>query len=160
MPGGTWRILVEEGQAAEPTQSTIASSQVQTKSKEKTKAQKASEESKRMFNRTSAVLGFSAGIAVNGFNQYYSITGQTGKKNRMNAGLTYGGIAATAAINLASGNMFGLATTVAAGGVLLGNQVLNFGKEIAEQNANAEYLRLRSNTSVLNGKDLYSFSLR
>lgn len=160
MAGGTWKILVEEGQVSAPTQSTIATREDATKPKEKKKADNSKSNDKRIMGRTAAVTAFSVGIAANGFNQYYSITGQTAKKNRMNATLTYGGLAATVGVKLITGNFVGAGLTAIAGGVLLGNQFFNFQKEITEENANAEYLRLRSNTSVLNGKDLYSFSLR
>jgi hypothetical protein len=160
MAGGTWRILVEEGQVSAPTQSTIATKQAATKPKETKKANDSKSNDKRVFNRTAAVVSFSVGIGANAFNQYYSITGQTAKKNRMNATLTYGGIAATAGVQLATANFAGAAMTAIAGGVLLGNQYFNFQKEITEENASAEYLRLRSNTSVNNGKDIFNFSLR
>jgi hypothetical protein len=160
MAGGTWRILVEEGRVSAPTQSTIVVRDTATKPKEKKKADTSISNDRRVINRTASVVGFSAGITVNTFNQYYSITGQTAKKNRMNATLTYGGIAATAGIQLATGNFFGAAITLAAGTALLGNQYFNFQKEITEENATLEYLRLRSNTSVNNGKDFYNFTLR
>ncbi len=160
MAGGTWRILVEEGKTSSPTQSTVGSKETATNSKESKKAEVSKSNNKRVINRTAAVVGFSVGIGANAFNQYYSITGQTAKKNRMNATLTYTGIAATAGVQLVTGNFVGASMTAIAGGVLLGNQYFNFQREIAEENASAEYLRLRSNTSVNNGKDLYNFSLR
>lgn len=160
MAGGTWKILVEEGKAADPTQSTLGGSKPSTSSKISKKADKNALSDKQIASRTATVAAFSVGIATGGFNQYYSITGQTAKKNRMNASLTYGGIAASAAVQLASGNIFGAGLTVAAGTAMLGNQVINFQKEITEQNASSEYLRSRSNTSVNNGNDFFNFSLR
>lgn len=160
MAGGTWKILVQEGQVAAPTQSTVVSDEGDTKPKEAKKASVGSSNTKRVLNRTSAVAAFSVGIATNGMNQYYSITGQTARKNRLNATVTYGGLAASVGVQLATGNVVGAGVTAIAGGVLLGNQYFNFSKEITEENASAEYLRLRSNTSVQNGKDLYNFSLR
>lgn len=160
MAGGTWKIIVEEGAAKTPTQSSAARTPEQkAKAKAERLAQKAMNDRNRAVKRTLEVGAVGAGIAVAGVNQYFSITGQTAKKNRFNATAVYAAAGTRFITQLASGNFVGAAVTGLVTGAALGTQYFNFQKDIAEQNANAEYLRQRSNTSVTNGKDIYRFSL-
>lgn len=161
MAGGTWKIIVEEGATKQPTQSSVSGPKVLSpEAKAKQTAEKASKQQERMIQRTKQVLGAGAfGLGVAGVNQYYSITGQTARKNGFNATVTYGALSVRAISQLATGNVPGAIATTIAAGALAGTQYFNFRKEIAEQDASAEYLRRRSATSVNNGKDIYRFSL-
>lgn len=158
--GATWKIIVEEGQLKSPTQSSAGqSSQNQTKTGVTKTANRAAEEKKQNIRRSSQVMLFSAGVATVGFNQYYSITGQSAKKNQMNATMTYGALGVRFATQIATGNIAGAAVTAVAGTLMFANTYVSFQKDITEQNAGAEYLRQRSNTSVSNGNDFYRFTL-
>lgn len=160
MAGGTWKIIVEEGQLKSPTQSSVGKSpEVKAKAKAAREAKRAEQEKKQAIRRTSQVMLFSAGVATVGFNQYYSITGQTAKKNQFNATMTYGALGIRLGTQIATGNLVGAAVTAAAGTILFANTYVSFQKDITEQNAGAEYLRQRSNTSINNGNDLYTFTL-
>lgn len=158
--GATWKIIVEEGQLKSPTQSSAGqSSQNQTKTGVTKLAHRASQEKKQTIRRASQVMLFSAGVATVGFNQYYSITGQTAKKNQFNATMTYGALGIRLGTQIATGNLVGAAVTAAAGTIMFANTYVSFQKDITEQNAGAEYLRQRSNTSINNGNDFYRFTL-
>lgn len=160
MAGGTWKIVVEEGTTKAPTQSTVGRTpeqKAQAKSLQNAKA--AERDAKQAARRTSQIIIGSAAIAKVGINQYYSITGQTARKNAVNASLTYGALGIRIASQVATGNLLGAGVTAVAGSLLYANQYTNFQRDIAEQNANAEYLSRRSNTSTSNGKDIYRFSL-
>ena len=161
MAGGTWRIVVEEGATKKPTQSSAGRTPEQkAKAKAEREAKKAMDNQGRMVRRTIQVASVGAGVAVSGFNQYFSITGQTAKKNRFNATATYAAASTAFVVQFASGNYVGAATTAVATGALFANQYINFQRDITEQNAGAEYLRQRSNTSTTNGNDIYRFSLK
>jgi len=160
MAGGTWKIVVEEGQLKTPTQSSVGRSpEVKAKAKAAREAKRAEQEKKQNIRRTSQVMLFGAGVATVGFNQYFSITGQTARKNQMNATMTYGALGVRLATQLATGNVVGAAVTAAAGTLMFANTYVSFQRDIAEQNAGAEYLRQRSNTSITNGNDFYRFTL-
>ena len=163
--GGTWRIIVEEGEVKSPTQSTVGGGGSGKRkktgvSKEAREITRVKKEIQQQVVRTSqALLGASAAFAVAGMNQYLSITGQSALKNRTNATLTYGALGIRAASQAATLNIAGAVATVAAGALLYANQRVSFQRDVAEQNANAEYLRQRSNTSTTNGRDFYRFSI-
>lgn len=160
MAGGTWKIIVEEGQLKSPTQSSVGKSpEAKAKAKVAREAKRAEQEKKQSIRRTSQVMLFSAGVATVGFNQYYSITGQTAKKNQFNATMTYGALGIRLGTQIATGNLVGAAVTAAAGTIMFANTYVSFQKDITEQNAGAEYLRQRSNTSINNGNDFYRFTL-
>jgi len=159
MAGGTWKIVVEEGATKSPTQTSIT-----TSAKKPTTPKIASEKNKtanisgKRVVQTSLLVG--AAAARTGFNQYYSITGQGGQRNRMNATLTYGAAVASIGIQVATGNFVGAAVTTIGTGLALGNQYVNFQREIADQNAMAEYLRQQSGTSISGNRgEFYNFKL-
>jgi hypothetical protein len=157
--GGTWKIIVEEGQVSNPTQSTVAGGKPSTtKSKvAKTEGLIGSAKGKQLA-RMGLVTG--TAIATTGFNQYYSITGQGGQRNRMNTSLSYGAAIISIGIQAAKGNFIGAAVTTLAVGVTLGNQYVNFQRDVADSNAMAEYLRQQSGTSISSTRgDMFNFSL-
>jgi hypothetical protein len=161
MAGGTWKIIVEEGKTKAPTQSNVGKTPEQkAKAKAAREAKRAEQEQKQAMRRTTQVALAGGAIAVASFNQYLSITGQTARKNKFNAGLTYGALGVRMATQIATGNVVGAGLTAVAAGTLFANQYINFQRDIAEQNASAEYLRQRSNTSTTNGNDFYRFSLK
>lgn len=161
MAGGTWKIVVEEGSTKSPTQSSAGRTPEQkAQAKSLRNAKSAEREAKQAARRTAQVIVGGAAIAKVGLNQYYSITGQTARKNAVNASLTYGALGIRFGSQIATGNLLGASVTAIAGGLLFANQSLNFQRDIAEQNAGAEYLRQRSNTSTTNGNDFYRFTLK
>jgi hypothetical protein len=158
MAGGTWKIIVEEGKVTRPTQSTIAGKTKNTKSKVVVPKDTELPRSAAKVIRNSLVVG--TAIAGTGFNQYYSITGQSAQRNRTNVALGYGAAVASISVQLATGNLVGAAITTLGTGLALGNQYVNFQRDITEQNAMAEYLRQQSGTSVSGNRgELYSFRL-
>ena len=160
--GGTWRILVEEGKTKKPTQSGVVGGG-RGRSGVKQKIYSPMEDGEVARKTISSIqkgLLFSAGISRLAFNQYFSITGQNARRNAFNTTITYGAAIATVGLQLAKGNIAGAAAAAVGTAVMYGNQVVNFQRNITEQNASAEYLRQLSNTSVsANRGDLYSFSL-
>ena len=158
--GGTWKILVEEGKVSRPTQSNIVNKQNKPTKQNVYSRVQDGEVNRKLINRIQTGVAVGAGIAGTAFNQYLSVTGQGARRNIVNTTLTYGTIAASIGLQLAKGNIFGAAVASVAGGAAIATQVVNFQKNVAEQNASAEYLRQQSNTSVsANRGDLYSFSL-
>lgn len=158
--GGTWKIIVEEGKVSSPTQSNIVNKEKKPTRQKIYSRVEGGEVSRKTANRITTGLAMGVTLSGTAFNHYLSITGQSARKNAFNATITYGTVAASIGLQLARGNVFGAAVATVAGGAVLANQVINFQKNIAEQNASAEYLRQQSNTSVsANRGDLYSFSL-
>lgn len=158
--GGTWRIVVEQGKASNPTQSTIVGGKA-GKAKSRIKKPENAEASSTGIQvaKISVVAGIA--IATAGFNQYYSITGQGGQRNRLNATLTYGAAVTTIAVQLASDNLLGAAAATIGTGLAAGTQYVNFQRDITDQNAMAEYLRQQSGTSLsANRGEFFNFQLR
>jgi hypothetical protein len=156
--GGTWRIIVEQGKTARPTQSTIVSKRPAVKSQVATSGD--SESSVKGSQLVKAGLLAGAVIAKTGFNQYYSITGQGAQRNRTNTVLLYGSALTSIGIQIATGNLIGAAVASIGTGVALGNQYVNFQRDVVEQNAMAEYLRQQSGTSVSSTRgEFYNFNL-
>lgn len=157
--GGTWTIVVREGEPTNATQSGIAGGR-RTALKSKVSKPTDTEGAKLAKQAVRATLGASVVIGKTAFNQYYSITGQGAQRNRTNTALTFGGIGAAVAIQTVTMNFVGAAATAIGGGVLFANQYANFQRDVADQNAIAEYLRQQSGTSVsANRGDLFNFSL-
>lgn len=158
--GGTWKILVEEGKTSTPTQSNIINKPKKPTRQKVYSRVEGGEVSRKTANRITTSLAMGATLSGMAFNQYFSITGESARKNMFNATITYGTVAAGIGLQLAKGNIFGAAVATVAGSAALANQIINFQRNVAEQNASAEYLRQQSNTSVsANRGDLYSFSL-
>jgi hypothetical protein len=157
--GGTWRIVVEEGKITSPTQSTIVSSGTKvTKPELNTTGNTEASVSGRRVVQKGLVVGTL--IARAGINQYHSITGQTARRNELNTTLAYGAAVTSIGIQLATMNLAGAAITALGTGVALGNQVVNFQRNVTDSNAMAEYLRQQSGTSVSGNRgELYSFKL-
>jgi hypothetical protein len=158
MPGGTWRILVEEGITERPTQSTIVAKREKS-TKQKISNSGTNDIARKGVRLTQTGIVVGAGVARVAFNQYYSITGQNARRNEVNAKLTYGAAVASIGLQLATGNFVGAAAAGIATGVALTSQYFNFQKDITEQNATAEYLRRQSNTSINTEGELYKFRL-
>jgi len=161
MAGGTWRILVEEGKTSRPTQSTIVRGRVGSGTKPKLTPSGDQKEAKNVsVGQIQATIGIGLAIGAVAFNQYFTITGQSARKNALNATLTYGGAITSIGVQLATGNIPGAVITAAATTVAFGTQVANFQRNLIEENAKAEYLRQQSNTSIsADRKQLYRFSL-
>jgi len=159
MAGGTWKIIVEEGQVKNATQSNIAGdAQKATKSKVEKSGNTQLVKTSKQIAKGSLILG--TAIATSGFNQYYSITGQSAQRNRTNAILSYSAVGAAIGLQMATGRYVGAAVTAIGTGIALANQVVTFERNVADQNAIAEYLRQQSGTSVsANRGELYSFKL-
>ena len=156
--GGTWRIIVEQGKTARPTQSTIVSKRPAVKSQVASSSDTESSIKGSQIVKTGILVG--AAITRAGFNQYYSITGQGAQRNRTNTALLYGTALTSIGVQLATGNLVGAAVTTIGTGVALGNQYVNFQRDVAEQNAMAEYLRQQSGTSVNGNRgEFYNFRL-
>lgn len=160
MAGGTWTILVEQGKAKKPTQSSIVYG---GNPKVKQSVYDGSNEghaTAKTISNIQRTLVFSAGIARTGINQYFTVTGQNARRNQLNATLTYGAVVASVGLQLIKGNVVGAAAVAIGGGVALANNFASFRRDIAESNATAEYLRQQSNTSIsANRGDSYNFSL-
>jgi hypothetical protein len=157
--GGTWKIVVEEGQVKNATQSGVAGgTQVATKSSVAKPQNTELAKTSKQIAKGTLVLGMA--VAKTGFNQYYSITGQGAQQNRMNVALTYSAVGLAIGAQIATGNFVGAAVTGVGAGVALANQAVSFQRNVTEQNAMAEYLRQQSGTSVnANRGELYSFRL-
>jgi hypothetical protein len=157
--GGTWTIIVREGEASNATQSTIAGGR-RTSTTSRVSKQTNIEGAKIAKQAAKASLAASIVIGKAAFNQYYSITGQGAQRNRTNTALTFGGIGAAVAVQTATGNFVGAAFTAIGGGVMFANQYANFQRDVADQNAIAEYLRQQSGTSISSNRgELFNFSL-
>lgn len=161
MAGGTWKILVEQGSVAKPTQSTIVSKQTANPMRQKVYNRSSDGQVK---NRTTGNIqqGLAFGTFLTGFtlNQYFGVTGQTARKNRLNATLTYGALTASMFLKFAGGNPVAGAAIAVGAAASAGFQLVNFRREVTEQNAIAQYLRQQSNTSIsANQGDTYNFSL-
>lgn len=161
MAGGTWKILVEQGSVSKPTQSNIVSRQTASPVRQKVYNRSVDGQVKK---RTAGNIkqGLALGTLLTGYaiNQYLGITGQTARKNRLNATLTYGALTASMFIKFAGPNPIAGAAIAIGTAVTFGNQFLNFRRDITEQNAMAEYLRQQSNTAInANQGDTYNFSL-
>jgi hypothetical protein len=157
--GGTWRIVVEDGRASRPTQSTLVGGKAGVAKSRVNKPEniEASGKAKQI-----ATLAMGTGLAItkSGFNQYYSITGQGAQRNRLNTTLTYGAAVTTIGVQLATGNLVGAAVATIGTGLAAGTQYVNFQRDIADQNAMAEYLRQQSGTSVsANRGEFFNFKL-
>lgn len=158
MAGGTWRILVEEGVTQKPTQSTIvAKRQRSTNSKVSSGSNNEISRKGVKLAQTGIIIG--TGVTKIAFNQYYSITGQSARRNEIAAKLTYGAAVASIGLQLAKGNVFGASVATIGTVVSLSNQYFNFQKDIAEQNGTAEYLRRQSNTSIDTEGELFKFRI-
>jgi hypothetical protein len=160
MAGGTWRIVVEDGRASRPTQSTVVGGKAGVAKSRVSKPEntKVSEHGKTVAK---LALGTGVAIATAGFNQYYSITGQGAQRNRLNTTLTYGAAVTTIGVQLATGNLVGAAVATIGTGLAAGTQYVNFQREVTDQNAIAEYLRQQSGTSVsANRGEMYNFKFR
>jgi hypothetical protein len=158
MPGGTWTILVEEGVTEKRTQSTIVAKRERT-TKPKVSSSSNNEISRKGIRLAQTGIVIGAGVTKIAFNQYYSITGQNARNNEIGAKLTYGAAVASIGLQLAKGNTFGASVATIGTVISLSNQYFNFQKDIAEQNATAEYLRRQSNTSINTEGELYKFRL-
>lgn len=157
--GGTWTILVKEGEPSNATQSGIAGSR-KTALKSKVSTSSNTEAAKIAKQAVRATLVNSIVIGTTAFNQYYSITGQGAQRNRTNTALTFAGIGAAVAIQTATFNFVGAAATAIGGTVMFANQYANFQRDVADQNATAEYLRQQSGTSISSNRgELFNFSL-
>jgi hypothetical protein len=74
--------------------------------------------------------------------------------------LSYSAVGAAIGLQMATGRYVGAAVTAIGTGIALANQVVTFERNVADQNAIAEYLRQQSGTSVsANRGELYSFKL-
>lgn len=158
--GGTWRIVVEQGASSNPTQSTIVGGKAGKAKSRVSKPENTESSSKgRQIAQLAMVTGLS--ISTAGFNQYYTITGQGAQRNRLNTTLTYGAAVTTIGLQLAKGNLIGAAVATVGTGLAAGTQYVNFQRDIAEQNAMAEYLRQQSGTSLsANRGEFFNFQLR
>lgn len=157
--GGTWRIVVEDGRASNPTQSTIVGGKA---GKAKSKINKPQNTEASSKGSQVAQIALVTGVAITkaGFNQYYSITGQGAQRNRLNTTLTYGAAVTSIGVQLASGNLVGAAVTTIGTSLAAGTQYFNFQRDVAEQNAMAEYLRQQSGTSLsANRGEFFNFKL-
>ena len=161
MAGGTWKILVEQGSVAKPTQSTIVSKQTANPMRQKVYNRSVDGQVKnRTTDNIQKDLAFATFITGFTLNQYFGVTGQAARKNRLNATLTYGGLTASMFLKFAGANPVAGAAIAIGTAAAAGFQFVNFRREVTEQNAIAQYLRQQSNTSIsANQGDTYNFSL-
>lgn len=144
----TYRIIIENGKIRKATEPSRKAINIPT-------IEKARDE---FIGLTSGLLASSLAITKPFINEYNSITGRQASVNGMNSAVRYATKTIGLAGSLATGNI-ALAGGFAVGiGVSAISDIYQFQKNVTDANAQAQYLREQSGTSVNSNRgDYYKF---